>query len=64
LTGNPHHDRDVVDQLLHRIVGKILHEPTRNLSERVAEGHVSAYAEMLRTLFQLPAEEEETEEKS
>jgi glutamyl-tRNA reductase len=56
LSGNPHRDRDVIDQLLHRVVGKILHDPTRNLGAKVREGHVDVFAEALRSLFDLPFE--------
>jgi len=59
LTGNPHRDAEVIDQLLHRIVGKILHGPADHLSARVNDGHLEVYAETLRRLFDLPEEDEE-----
>ncbi len=57
LSGNPHHDAQILDQLLHRIVGKILHGPTRALGQKVEEGGVDVYVESLRRLFDLPEDD-------
>ncbi len=45
------HDRQVLEQMLHRVMQKILHGPTTFLRERAAGGHVGNYVDVLRTLF-------------
>jgi glutamyl-tRNA reductase len=63
LTGNPHRDAEIIDQLMHRVVGKILHGPTRSLGAKVKEGHIEVYAETLRRMFDLPEEQEPDESR-
>jgi glutamyl-tRNA reductase len=41
--------------LVHRIVGKLLHEPTVRLKTEAASGNGIAYADALRELFALDA---------
>jgi len=53
------HDRDLVRQMLHRLIGKMLHEPTRTLHAKSQAGLAQVYAETVRTLFALSHEEEE-----
>jgi glutamyl-tRNA reductase len=49
-----------VRELTTRLVNKILHLPTRRLKDAAAEGQGYAYAEALRYLFDLKAQDDET----
>ncbi len=49
-----------VRELTTRLVNKILHLPTRRLKDAAAEGQGFAYAEALRYLFDLKAQDDET----
>jgi glutamyl-tRNA reductase len=49
-----------VQELSTRLVNKILHLPTRRLKDAAAEGQGYAYAEALRYLFDLKAQNDET----
>ncbi|HEY0755264.1 MAG TPA: glutamyl-tRNA reductase [Ktedonobacteraceae bacterium] len=49
-----------VQELTTRLVNKILHMPTRRLKDAAAAGQGYAYAEALRYLFDLKAQEDET----
>jgi glutamyl-tRNA reductase len=51
----PTDDREMVTQIVHRIVNKILHEPTVRLKASAAEGNGLEYAHLLRDLFGLDA---------
>ncbi len=50
----------LVQELTSRLVNKILHLPTRRLKDAAAEGQGSVYAEALRYLFDLKAQNDET----
>ncbi len=58
LSGDPKRDDQVIEQLLHRIVGKILHEPSQTLARKVSDGSVGVYTETLRQMFDLPEDEQ------
>ncbi len=49
------HTEAVIERLAHRLVGKLLHEPTVRLKLHAAEGEGQDYAEALRDLFGLEA---------
>jgi glutamyl-tRNA reductase len=50
-----------VRELTTRLVNKILHMPTRRLKDAAADGQGHVYAEALRFLFDLKAEDDETD---
>lgn len=50
-------DRRLLEQMLHRIVQKLLHQPSTTLRDKAAQGSARVYAEALRTLFGLRDEE-------
>ncbi|MBI1258937.1 MAG: glutamyl-tRNA reductase [Chloroflexi bacterium] len=50
------HTEQVIARMAHRLVGKLLHEPTVRLKLHAAEGEGQDYAETLRDLFGLDAE--------
>jgi glutamyl-tRNA reductase len=50
-------DRALLEQMLHRIARKLLHDPAKTLHEKAADGRARTYAEALRTLFHLTTEE-------
>jgi glutamyl-tRNA reductase len=50
LTSN---DRQLIEQMLHRITQKLLHEPITRLNDTTANGSAGDYVQMLRTLFNL-----------
>lgn len=62
-TASPH-DRELIEQLLHRVVQKLLSGPLKMLSDHSANGAVQVYAETLRAMFELDKEkgEDGTEE--
>ena len=47
------HDREVINQLVHRVLNKVLHEPTVRLKEQAANGNGYVYADAVRELFAL-----------
>ena len=49
-------DRKLIEQLLHRVTQKILHDPLQMLGEGPADGGRRVYADALRTLFHLDAD--------
>jgi glutamyl-tRNA reductase len=51
----PFDDREMITQMVHRIVNKFLHEPTVRLKASAAEGNGMEYAHTLRDLFALDA---------
>ncbi len=51
----PIDDREMITQMVHRIVNKFLHEPTIRLKASAAEGNGVEYAHTLRDLFALDA---------
>lgn len=56
-------DRELIEQMTHRLIKKILHEPTRTLHTKGQAGLAQVYAEILQTLFRFEVEEgEEAEE--
>ena len=60
LSGDAKRDREVIDQLLHRMVGKLMHGPSETLRRKAGEGGVEVYAETLRQMFGLDEDENET----
>ncbi len=50
------HEREVLAQMAHRIVNKLLHTPTAALRERAAQGDHNAYLHAVKQLFDLEAE--------
>jgi len=50
-------DRRLIEQMLHRVIGKVLHGPAQTLNERAANGSARVYAETLRRLFELETED-------
>jgi glutamyl-tRNA reductase len=52
------HEREVVQVLAHRLVSKLLHEPTVRLKYHAAQGDGYLYAGMVRELFGLKADGE------
>ena len=51
------HDRELIEQMLHRVTQKLLHDPIRLLNSDSADGVSQVYADMLRTLFDLNVDE-------
>jgi glutamyl-tRNA reductase len=51
-------DRELIRQMLHRLVKKILHDPTRTLHSKGQQGRAQVYAETMWTLFDLESEEQ------
>lgn len=51
-------DQDVIARMAHRLVNKLLHEPTVRLKARASEGDGHAYAHAVRDLFDLRREED------
>jgi glutamyl-tRNA reductase len=49
------HIEEVVSRLAHRLVNKILHEPTVRLKAQAAQGNGQDYADAVRELFDLTA---------
>ncbi len=54
LSGDTQRDRQILDQMLHRIVGKLLHGPSRTIREQAADGTAGVYVDVLRRMFELP----------
>jgi glutamyl-tRNA reductase len=48
-----HREQEIVAQLAHRIVNKLLHAPTVNLKSHFAQGDPGGYADTIRQLFAL-----------
>jgi glutamyl-tRNA reductase len=46
-------ERDVIERLRHRVVNKILHEPSTRLKTLARSGNGIAYADAIRELFAL-----------
>ncbi len=53
LKGLTHHDQEVIIRMAHRIVNKVLHEPTVRLKAYAAGGNGYGYAHAMRELFAL-----------
>jgi glutamyl-tRNA reductase len=53
-------DQEKVSRLVHRVVNKVLHEPTVRLKESAAEGNGLEYAHVLHDLFALDGQTEST----
>jgi glutamyl-tRNA reductase len=47
------HDRALVEEMLHRLTQKLLHDPVQLLNDKSANGAASVYADTLRALFGL-----------
>jgi len=47
------HDRELICQLLHRVIQKVLHDPVMALRNPPSEGLGKVYADTLRTMFNL-----------
>ncbi len=50
-------DRQHIERLAHRLVNKILHDPTVNLRQRAQDGDAGDYSRVLRELFALLPDE-------
>ena len=59
LKGASDKDRELIQQMTHRLIKKILHEPTRTLHTKGQAGLAQIYAEILQTLFRFEVEEAE-----
>lgn len=51
-------DQEKVSRLVHRVINKVLHEPTVRLKESAAEGNGVEYAHVIRDLFALDSQAE------
>jgi glutamyl-tRNA reductase len=51
------HDRELIEQMLHRILQKLLHHPVHLLNDHEDTGAARVYAEALRELFDLKEQE-------
>lgn len=56
LTAASPRDQELIQQMLHRVVQKILHDPMRHLSNHADGGAGQVYADTLRALFNLQDE--------
>lgn len=54
LSGDSDRDRQILDQMLHRIAGKLMHGPSRTIREHAADGTAGVYIDVLRRMFELP----------
>jgi len=50
------HDRELIEQMLHRLIQKLLHDPIQLLNSRQAGGAMQVYSDTLRALFKLSNE--------
>jgi glutamyl-tRNA reductase len=57
-------EQDVVREMAHRIVAKLLHDPTVSLKERAARGEHLTYLHAARNLFALQEDDETSENGS
>ena len=55
------HDRQLMAEMLHRVMQKLLHHPIKRLNEEARNGATSVYADTLRAMFNLEHEEEKSE---
>ena len=55
-------DRALLEQMLHRITQKLLHDPISHLNQAAANGGAHFYADALRAMFNLTSEEEKEKE--
>jgi glutamyl-tRNA reductase len=62
LKGLTAHDQEVVERLAHRIVGKLLHDPTIRLKALAACGNGYGYAHAVRELFALETVQQQRDE--
>jgi glutamyl-tRNA reductase len=53
-------DQAIINQMVHRIVNKVLHPPTANLRQRAATEELDGYARIVRELFDLEQKEDIT----
>jgi glutamyl-tRNA reductase len=58
LSGDAAQDAQIIDQLLHRLLGKLMHGPSETLREKISDGSAGVYVETLRRLFQLPEDDD------
>ena len=58
------HDRALIEQLLHRMTQKVLHQPIQLLSDHTSDGALQVYADTLRAMFQLEPDEETSESQN
>ncbi|UCG16250.1 MAG: glutamyl-tRNA reductase [Phycisphaerales bacterium] len=50
-------DRELIEQMLNRVINKVLHRPVKALNEKGQEGRSRVYAETIRRLFGLEPDE-------
>ncbi len=51
------HDRQLIEQLLHRVIQKLLNGPIRMMGDKAANGAAQVYAETLKAMFEITQEE-------
>ena len=51
------HEHEVIKKLLHRVVNKMLHQPTVSLRQHASMVDYDGFAQTLREIFDLPAEQ-------
>ncbi len=50
-------DRQLIEQMLHRVTQKLLHEPIAKLNDGASNGSAQVYADVLRAVFDLTDEQ-------
>ena len=53
LTGDKEHDAEMVKQFHHRLLAKLMHHPSRALTQTASNGNLGLYAQVLREIFDL-----------
>lgn len=53
LTGDKEHDTEMVKQFHHRLLAKLMHHPSRSLTQQASNGQLGLYAQVLREIFDL-----------
>ncbi|MCH7812949.1 MAG: glutamyl-tRNA reductase, partial [Planctomycetes bacterium] len=51
------HERELIEQMLHRVIKKVMHAPTKTLHTKGKDGKAHIYAATLRTLFDLTSDD-------
>jgi len=57
LTDCTDHERELIEQMLHRVIKKVMHAPTKTLHTKGKDGKAHIYAATLRTLFDLVSDD-------
>ena len=53
LTGDKERDADLIKQFHHRLLSKIMHHPSKSLTQQASNGQLGLYAQVLREIFDL-----------